>query len=265
MQNSGIPITVIRNADLATFDSDGIEINYLDRGEGDPVLLIHGFASNIETNWVTTSWVDALTNAGRRVIALDNRGHGKSGKLYAPERYGAPAMAEDAVRLLDHLGIESADIIGYSMGARIAAFLFFAHPTRVRSLVFGGLGITMVRGMIGAGPLARALEAPSIEEVTNATARSFRRFAESTKSDLKALAACMRGPREKVKPEALATITVPTLVVVGSEDVIGGSPAELAALIPNSQYLELNGLDHMKAVGDRQFKAAVLDFLSKRR
>ncbi len=227
--------------------------------------MIHGFASNIEANWVSTGWVSTLVQAGRRVVALDNRGHGKSEKLYDPDHYGAPAMAEDAVRLMDHLGIGRADIIGYSMGARISAFLAFAHPNRVRSLVFGGLGITMVRGMIGAGPLAHALEVPSIDDVTNATARSFRRFAESTQSDLKALAACMRGPREKVLPEALAKISVPTLVVVGSEDVIGGSPAELAALIPNSQYLQLEGRDHMKAVGDKEFKAAVLDFLSKRR
>jgi len=257
--------TVVQDSDFAVFQSDGIEIHYLDVGEGDPVLLIHGFASNIEANWVSTGWVSALTQAGRRVIALDNRGHGQSEKLYEPERYGAPAMAEDAVRLMDHLGIGKADIIGYSMGSRISAFLTFAHPDRVRSLVFGGLGITMVRGMIGAGPLAHALEVPSIDDVNNATARSFRRFAESTKSDLKALAACMRGPREKVTPEALGEISVPTLVVVGSEDVIGGSPAELAALIPNSQYLELEGRDHMKAVGDKEFKAAVLDFLSKRR
>ncbi|WP_245290759.1 alpha/beta fold hydrolase [Methyloligella halotolerans] len=256
---------MVQASNFSEFDSDGISIRYLDVGEGDPILLIHGFASNIDANWVATSWVTTLTEAGRRVIALDNRGHGQSEKLYEPERYGAPAMAEDAVRLMDHLGIERADVMGYSMGARIAAFLTFAHPDRVRSLVFGGLGSTMVRGMIGAGPLAHALEAPSIDDVTNATARSFRRFAESTKSDLKALAACMRGPREKVQPEALGEISVPTLVVVGSEDVIGGSPAELAALIPNSQYLELKGRDHMKAVGDQEFKRAVLDFLRERR
>ncbi|MFD0986997.1 alpha/beta fold hydrolase [Methyloligella solikamskensis] len=257
--------SLVEDSNFAEFDSDGVTIHYLDVGEGDPVLLIHGFASNIEANWVATGWVRTLVDAGKRVIAIDNRGHGKSEKLYDPERYGAPAMAEDAVRLMDRLGIERADIIGYSMGARIAAFLTFAHPERVRSLVFGGLGITMVRGMIGAGPLAHALEQPSIDDVTNATARSFRRFAESTKSDLNALAACMRGPREKVKPEALAEISVPVFVVVGSEDVIGGSPGELAALIPNSQYLELKGRDHMKAVGDKEFKRAVLDFLRERR
>ena len=141
-----------------------------------------------------------------RVIAFDNRGHGQSEKLYEPERYGAPVMAEDASALLDHLGIERADVMGYSMGARIAAFLVLKHPERVRSVIFGGLGINMVRGMVGTGPLAKALEAKSIDDVTNDTARSFRAFAEHTRSDLKALAACMRGPREKITPELLASI-----------------------------------------------------------
>lgn len=249
---------------MQSFDSDGVRIAYLDEGEGDPVLLIHGFASNVAANWVDPRWVRTLTASGRRVIAIDNRGHGQSEKLYDPEAYGAPQMAEDARRLLDHLGVERADVLGYSMGARIAAFLTFAHPERVRSVVFGGLGSHMVRGMVGSGPLAKALEAPRLEDVTNETARSFRLFAEQTKSDLKALAACMRGPREKVLPEELAKITVPALVAVGSKDVIGGSGAALAELIPGAQFLEITGRDHMKAVGDSRFKTGVLDFLTSR-
>lgn len=249
---------------MQSFDSDGVRIAYLDEGDGEPILLIHGFASNIAANWIDPQWVRTLTQAGRRVIALDNRGHGESDKLYEPERYGAPEMAEDARRLLDHLGIERADVLGYSMGARIAAFLAFAHPERVRSVIFGGLGINMVRGMIGSGPLAKALEAPRLEDVTNDTARSFRIFAEQTKSDLKALAACMRGPREKVPREKLGEITVPVLVAVGSKDVIGGSGAALAELIPSAQFLEITGRDHMKAVGDSRFKQGVLDFLTSR-
>ena len=249
---------------MHSFDSDGVLIAYLDEGEGDPILLIHGFASNAATNWVDPHWVRTLTQDGRRVIALDNRGHGQSDKLYDPARYGAPEMAEDAIRLLNHLGIDRVDVLGYSMGARIAAFLAFAHPDRVRSIVFGGLGIHMVRGMVGAGPLAAALEAPRLEDVTNDTARSFRVFAEQTNSDLKALAACMRGPREKVPREKLGELTVPVLVAVGSKDVIGGSGAALAELIPNAQFLEIEGRDHMKAVGDKQFKQGVLAFLDSR-
>jgi len=198
------------------------------------------------------------------VIAYDNRGHGRSGKLYDPAAYGAPLMAEDGRRLLDHLGIARADVLGYSMGARIATFLALAHPDRVRSLIVGGLGINMVRGVGGSGPIAKALEAPRIEDVTNDTARTFRAFAESTRSDLKALAACIRGPREKIASEQLATIAVPTLVAVGSNDVIAGSGAALASLIPHAQFLDIKGREHMRAVGDAAFKQGVLDFLTQR-
>jgi pimeloyl-ACP methyl ester carboxylesterase len=249
---------------MQSFDSSGVRIAHCEEGEGEPILLIHGFASNVSANWIDPGWVRTLVGGRRRVIAYDNRGHGQSEKLYDPSLYGAPFMAEDARRLLDHLRIERADVLGYSMGARIAAFLVLAHQARVRSVVFGGLGINMVRGMVGSGPLASALEAPRIEDVVNDTARSFRAFAESTKSDLKALAACMRGPREKITADALAGIAVPALVAVGSEDVIGGSGAELAKLIPGAQFLDIQGHDHMKAVGDARFKQGVLDFLTQR-
>lgn len=250
---------------MADFDSDGVRIAFIDEGEGEPILLMHGFASNVSANWVDSKWVSTLRQAGRRVIAYDNRGHGKSEKLYDPAAYGAPTMAEDGRRLLDHLGIERADVMGYSMGARIAAFFALKHPSRVRSVVLAGLGINMVRGMVGTGPIARALEAPRIEDVANDAARSFRAFAEGTGSDLAALAACIRGPREKITPDGLATIAVPTLVAVGTEDVIGGSGAGLANLIPGAQLLDIPGRDHMRAVGDAGFKQGVLDFLTKRR
>ena len=249
---------------MQSFDSDGVKIAYVDQGGGEPILLIHGFASNIAANWRDAHWMRTLAEASRRVIAIDNRGHGQSEKLYDPSRYGAPSMAEDARRLLDHLGIARADVMGYSMGARIAVFLALAHPERVRSLILAGAGINLVRGMVGTGPIARALEAPRIEDVTNDTARSFRAFAEQTGSDLKALAACMRGPREKISPADLAHIAVPTLVATGSNDVIAGSGRELASLSPGAQLLDIPGRDHIKAVGDAGFKRGVLDFLTSR-
>ncbi len=249
---------------MSSFNSDGVEIAYIDEGEGEPILLIHGFASNVEVNWVSTRWVSTLNSAGYRVIAMDNRGHGASGKPHDVEAYGAPLMADDARRLLDHLGLERADVMGYSMGARISAFLSLKNPERVRSAVFAGLGYNMVRGVGGTGPIARALEAESMDEVTNETARTFRAFAESTGSDLKALAACIRSSREKITPEDVGRISVPVLVAVGTKDVIGGSATDLAALIPGADALEIEGRDHMKAVGDSQYKDGVLAFLKRR-
>jgi pimeloyl-ACP methyl ester carboxylesterase len=249
---------------MQSFESDGVRIAFVDEGEGEPILLIHGFASSVAVNWRDPGWLSTLTEAGRRVIALDNRGHGRSDKLYDASRYGAPAMAEDARRLLDHLGIERPDVMGYSMGARIAVFLAVAHPERVRSLILGGAGINLVRGMVGTGPIARALEAPSMDDVTNDTARTFRAFAEQTGSDLKALAACLRGPREKITADDLGRMAVPTLIATGSNDVIAGSGRELATLVPDAQLLDIEGRDHMKAVGDRVFKQGVLDFLTSR-
>ena len=249
---------------MPQFNSDGVDIAYLDEGTGDPILLIHGFASSAQVNWVDTGWVRDLVRAGRRVIAIDNRGHGQSEKLHDPSRYGGPVMAEDARRLLDHLGIQRADVMGYSMGARITAFLTLAHPERVRSAIFAGLGGNMVRPMAGTGPIAAALEAPTIDDVTNATARTFRAFAEQTKGDLKALAACIRSSRDPLTPEALATVTCPVLVAVGSDDVIGGKAEVLAALIPGAEAFVIEGRDHMKAVGDRSYKDAVTAFLARR-
>jgi len=249
---------------MQRLDSDGVSISYLDEGQGDPILLIHGFASNSTVNWRNTNWIKTLNGAGLRVIAFDNRGHGQSEKLYDPSDYGAPVMAEDARRLLDHLGIARADVMGFSMGARIAAFLTLAHPERVRSVIFAGLGIHMVTGVGAAEPIAQALETANAEAIEDDQARAFRVFAEQTRSDRRALAACMRSSRDKVAAEQLATIKVPVLVAVGTEDTIGGSGAELAAIIPGAESMEIVGRDHMKSVGDLSYKKGVLNFLSRR-
>ena len=166
-----------------TFSSDGVEIAYFDTGEGDPVLCIHGFASTAHINWTYPGWVDTLTKAGRRVIALDNRGHGDSEKLYDPAAYHTTLMAEDARALLDHLGIAQATVLGYSMGSRITAFLAQRHPDRVKAAIMGGLGIKLIDGVGLPETIAEALEAPTLEEVTDPQGRMFRAFAMQTKSD----------------------------------------------------------------------------------
>src|SRR5262245_54126880 len=194
----GVAGALAESARVQTFYSDGIRLAFIDEGEGEPVLLIHGFASSVRANWVEPGWVSLLTRNGFRVVAFDNRGHGESDKLYDRALYGAPLMAEDARRLMQHVELPHADVMGYSMGARITAFLALAYPALVRSAIFGGLGGNMVRPMAGTGPIAHALEAASIDDVKNPTARTFRAFAEKTGSDLKALAACIRGSREPI-------------------------------------------------------------------
>src|SRR3954463_12057475 len=159
---------------MQRFQNDEIEIAYLDEGEGDPIVLIHGFASTAVINWVHPGWVTTLTKAHRRGIALDNRGHGASSKPYDPAAYHSATMAEDVRALLDHLGIARADVMGYSMGARISAFLALAHPQRVRSVIFGGLGAHLIKGVGLPESIADALEAPSLAAVTDPQGRVFR-------------------------------------------------------------------------------------------
>ncbi len=249
---------------MPSFSHDGVEIAFLDQGEGEPIVLVHGFASNKEVNWVAPGWLATLTGAGRRAIALDNRGHGASAKLYDPAAYDSRLMAEDVRALLDHLGLPRADVMGYSMGARITAYLALAHPQRVRSAVLGGLGSKLVDGVGLPETLAEGLEAPSLAAVTDPTARTFRSFAEQTKSDLRALAACLSGSRQTLSRAEVERLAVPLLAAVGSRDTIAGSPQELAALIPGAQALTIPNRDHMLAVGDKVFKAGVLDFLARR-
>ncbi len=207
---------------MPSFTHDGVEISYIDEGSGEPIVLVHGFASNKEVNWVSTAWVSTLTRAGRRVIALDNRGHGQSSKLTDPADYHSEKMAGDVRALLDHLWIERADVMGYSMGARITAYLAVKHPERVRSAILGGLGIRLVDGVGLPESIADALEAPSLEAVTDPMGRVFRAFAEQTKSDLTALAACIRGSRQVLTREQVGAIGIPVMVAVGTKDDVAG-------------------------------------------
>ena len=252
-------------SEMPSFHHGPVEIAYLDtEGSGEPIVLVHGFGSTKEVNWVNPGWVDTLTKAGRRVIALDNRGHGESAKLYKVEQYDRADMAEDVRALMDHLKIERADVMGYSMGARITTNLVIAHQARVRSAILGGIGVRLVTGGGLPEPIARALETDEPDEITDPQGIMFRRFADQTKSDRLALAACLRGGGPALKPAEVAVIKIPVLIAVGTKDTIAGSPQELQALIPGAQVLAIPDRDHMIAVGDKVYKAGVVKFLQER-
>jgi pimeloyl-ACP methyl ester carboxylesterase len=164
----------------------------------------------------------------------------------------------------DHLGVGEADVLGYSMGARIAAFLALAYPERVRRVVLSGLGEGLVRQIGDPQAIAAALRAPTVDAVAEPVARAYRVFADQTGSDREALAACILAPDQWLSADELARIRVPVLVAVGSEDTAAGSAAGLAAMIPGARAFEIAGRDHMKAVGDRTHKAAVLAFFAEK-
>lgn len=246
------------------FQSNGVGIAYVDEGEGEPIMLVHGFGSNLTVNWRSTGWIETLTRNGRRVVAFDNRGHGASDKLYDPQLYRPGLMALDVANLMDYLNIASADVMGYSMGARITAVLAIERPERVRSAVFGGMGSAMVEGMGGEEQIAAALEAPSLDGLADSPYRIYREFAEQTGADLRALAACIRGSREIVAAAQLARLAVPVLVAVGTRDAVAGSAEALAQLIPRATSLDIPNREHLPATGDKVFKAGVLEFLAER-
>src|SRR5437899_4468955 len=175
---------------MPSFHNGAVEIAYLDEGEGDPILLVHGFASTKNVNWVYPTWVSELRKNGRRVIALDNRGHGDSAKLYDPEAYHIGTMAGDVSALMDHLSIERADIMGYSLGSRMTAWLAQSQPQRLRSAIFGGIGIGLIEGGGPGENDAEALEAPSLDEVTDPVGRTFRAVDDQPRAAPRAAGAC---------------------------------------------------------------------------
>lgn len=244
--------------------SPSIHIAFEVLGEGPPIVLVHGFASSRRTNWRSPGWYDALTKAGRCVIAMDVRGHGESSKPHTHEDYDEGALADDIVRLLDHLGHVQADVMGYSMGGFITIRLMHDHGHRVRRAVIAGLGDNYYgRGVVEADAIAAGLRAADVSLVHDPVPKQFRLFAQQGGNDLEALALCMTRQRQAFDADALRHVQVPTLIVLGDKDNITGSADVLAASIPRAIVKTVPGRDHMSTVGDKVYKAAVLEFLQE--
>ena len=248
------------------FEHKGHQTAYFDLapdGFEKTILLIHGFASTASVNWITTGWIKTLNEAGFRTIAIDNRGHGASSKYYSPTDYGPDIFASDALNLLDHLKISSCDVMGYSMGARITCWLCHQEPQRFPNAVFGGMGSHIFGNRGGYEEIAQALETDDITSISDPGGLAFRKFADATRSDRLALAACIRPSEKKITPSIVESVTTRTLVAVGSDDEIGGSASQLAEMMPNATSYSIPGLDHMKATGAASFKERVLQFLAE--
>lgn len=242
-------------------DADGQRLAYYLEGpdDGIPTVLLHGFASDFELNWRGSRWIETLTRAGRLVVGLDFRGHGASAKPHDDAAYGEERLAADVITLLQHLEIGEADVIGYSMGGRVALRLAATTPDRLGRVVAGGVG--------GAGAIgdAEAISARMLgtREAGHPVADTFYAFAAGRSvNDLEALAACIRGLADS-PPLDPHSIHLPVLVVVGERDELARGGERLAASIEAARYLELPGRDHMSAVTDRRFKQAALEFFDE--
>lgn len=244
------------------FESDGLRLAYRVVGEGAPIVLVHGFASTMDVNWVQTGWSRALVDAGRRVIMADGRGHGASDKPHDEEDYTFDAMAADVIALMDHLGEPGADLMGYSMGGMVSLVAAAQYPDRFDRVIAAGVGERLLDTNKGASDVVDALLSDDPAAIGSRAAQMFRLFADQNMQDRVALAACFTEVRKDFPAHLLERITRPVLIVAGETDDAAGAAAPLAARIPGGTSFTVPKRDHMRTVGDKVYKEAVLKFLA---
>jgi pimeloyl-ACP methyl ester carboxylesterase len=251
---------------MPRFDSHGVSIHYETFGQGRPIVLLHGFPLSFGLNWVGTGWVEALLPV-RRVVGLDCRGFGESDKPHDPDAYGVLNMAGDVLRLMDHLGIDKADLMGYSMGSMISAHLLANHRDRFASVILSGAGNLFepdreeqMRRSVG------FLLIDDASQITDPFGKVFRTIADGIpNNDRLALAACAKRLFEPVRPVDFAAVDIAVLFVSGQDDTEAGSPAPMAAVTPGSKLVPIPDTNHFTVIPDRRFKDAVVDFLRHQR
>jgi pimeloyl-ACP methyl ester carboxylesterase len=252
---------------MASFTSDGVQIAYDDvsppGGAERTIVLVHGFASNRNEGWKRTGWYSAFERRRMRAIALDQRGHGESEKLYDPDAYVREKLAGDVLNLMDHLGVERANLFGYSMGARTALAAALAAPERVTNLILGGVGGKLLEppAPVVGEPMAEAMLADHPESITEPMLRSFRQFADEQGEDRQALAAVTRVKNTPLDRTAMGRLPMPVLAVAGVGDEGAGDPEGLSRIFPHGHAVTVPGCDHFSAIPHALTKAAVFDFL----
>lgn len=245
---------------MPTFETfDGLTLHYHDEGDGDLVVLLHGFAADTNINWVRSGIFDALLDEGYRVVTLDARGHGLSAKPHDPEAYADGAMTRDVQALLDQLGASGCCVIGYSMGAVTTMHLAATEPRVQRAVLLGVGGVTIADDGRDRGAFAAGLLVQDPTTITDPIAAQFRTLADSVRADREALAAFASAERTDVT-DLLAEIAVPVLVVAGCDDLLAGAPTDLAALIPGASALTVSG-DHFTSNSQPALHRAVIEFL----
>lgn len=261
-----------------TFDSDGVQIRYITQGQGEPLVLIHGFTANAEANWVMPGIFGKLAEAFQ-VIAIDARGHGKSGKPHDPADYG-DQMVQDVINLLDHLEIDKAHVGGYSMGGFLTMKLVTSHPDRLLSAIVGAAGwqpagapadpnMTALAESLekgeGIAPLIHALHPPEDPPLAPEQIAMMNQMVIGS-NDQAALAAVVRGMGDlNVTEIALRKNEVPTIAIIGSKDPLKTGVDAMDGVMENLSVVVIDGGDHMSTLMNptfsQQFADAALGFL----
>lgn len=245
--------------------TDGFQLAFDDSAPADydrAILLIHGFASNRNEGWKRTGWYAALDRRRFRVIALDQRGHGESGKSHDPAAYLRANLARDIVALIDHLGINRVDLFGYSMGARTAAAAALAAPERFSNLILGGVGHKLLeeRSPTATNLMVEAMLAEDPDTINEPFLKSFRQFADEQGEDRQALAAFTQATNPPLDVAGFAALPMPVLAVAGERET-NGDPVELALAFVHGHGVVVPGCDHFSAIPHALTKAAVFDFI----
>jgi len=257
------------------FDSDGVKIHYVTEGEGEPVILVHGFTASIPVQWQLPGIFSKLAK-DYQVIAIDNRGHGRSDKPKDPKQYGEN-MVDDVVRLMDHLKLEKAHVVGYSMGGFMTGYLVAKHPERVISATLGGAGWARVDDpqlnfmdelaeSLDAGkgitPLILRLNPPGRPAPTEEQLKGINTML-MVMNDPKALSACIRGMKGLgVEEASLKANQVPTLCIIGDQDPLKEGVDALDGKMANLKICVIEGADHMTTFGNQKFIEALQEHLA---
>jgi pimeloyl-ACP methyl ester carboxylesterase len=262
-----------------SFDSNGVQIHYVDQGRGDPVVLLHGFTGSYARHMEAPGLMQALGRGGYRVIAMECRGHGQSGKPRDSGQYGLE-MVRDVIRLLDHLNIPRAHLVGYSMGGAIATQLLVRYPDRVMTVALIGAGwegedlrpldselLTLAEGfekrdasVLIRGVTSSGQNGPTDAEIAALNASIFAR------NDPQVLAAAARGllPLYEISADSLRAIARPVLAIVGEYDARNlAATKRMAGVVRGMDVVQIPGASHATSV--RPSAPQILGFFGRHR
>ena len=249
---------------MPTIRANDAWIHWEQSGEGPPVVLVHGFGDSTNSLWQGAGWIRALARAGRRVVALDLRGHGRSEKFYTTAAYERDVFADDVSEVMRYSGVRRGDLVGFSMGGEIILRYLLRHGAeRVRKAALISVGRTTLRPRPKSTALSvRALQRHDVSDMHPAL-QSFRKLHEERGNDIAALAALMEAEaiRDPLEPAELARIDVPALFIAGELDQFMGDPRSVVDQFPRARLELVAGADHDAAARDPKTQQLVLDFL----